>query len=61
MAYQRPFLREIRVRSVGSLLWSARGNPFVECETDSGTVAFWGNTGLMRTLARCNPPRRQSG
>jgi hypothetical protein len=42
MAFEPTEIRDFDVLKVGPLQRTRKGNPFIECETSLGTVAFWG-------------------
>lgn len=57
MAIPKPTALEIR--QVCELKTTSKGNVYVECTTDLGLVAFWGDTNDMRnirTLQDRHPP-----
>ena len=50
MVYQKPVATKLEIRSVGEKKATPNGNPFVECEANVGTVAFWGGAGNMSNI-----------
>ena len=48
MATPKP--TELEIRQVDELKTTSKGNVYVECTTDLGLVAFWGDTNDMRNL-----------
>ena len=57
MATPKP--TELEIRRVGELKTTAKGNAYVECATDLGVVAFWGDAHDMKniqTLQNRQPP-----
>lgn len=60
MIFEPTETREFDVRRVGRLAHTARGNPFIECETSIGTVAFWGGRSMdnLRAIQGQTPPFR---
>lgn len=56
---QKPVSRTFVVRSILGEERSRRGDPFIECETDAGVVAFWGsgrNSGNLRKVQKARLP-----
>ena len=60
MAFQPTETRIFEIRVVGSVKRTAKGHPFIECQTDAGTVAFWGGRRMdnLQTLESQTPPFR---
>jgi hypothetical protein len=52
--------RTFDVLEVGDMIRSPKGHSSIECRTDVGTVAFWGNksTSNLKALLRRQPPFR---
>ncbi len=48
---------EIEVRQVGELRTTSKGNSFVQCITDIGTVAFWGSVNNMANIKKAQSAR----
>ncbi len=45
-----PQSRRLQIRSIGAVRKTSSGNSYVECETDSGLVAFWGDAASMANI-----------
>ncbi len=55
----RPKQTELEIRQVSELKTTSKGNCYVECKTNVGVVAFWGDTNHMsniETIQRAKPP-----
>jgi hypothetical protein len=50
VAYKDPVERRIEIRGVGELRTTSTGNSYLECVTDLGVVAFWGELGAMTNI-----------
>ncbi len=60
MSRQPPETREFVVRYIGEVGRTRQGNAYVECDTDAGTVAFWGKVDMtnIHRLVQTKPPVR---
>jgi hypothetical protein len=58
MALEPTETRIFEILDVGELIKSPKGHSSIECETDAGTVAFWGGKSIatLRALQRRTPP-----
>ena len=50
MGFQQPIERQIDVRKVDEIRKTSSGNSYLVCESDLGTVAFWGEEGAMANI-----------
>lgn len=46
----KPSPTELEIRQVGEVQTTPKGNSFVECVTDVGVVAFWGDANNMTNI-----------
>ena len=54
-----PTSRTFAIEKVGTVRTSRRGDPYIECRTDLGVVAFWGggqNRANIQRLQEASPP-----
>ena len=60
MALEPTETREFEIQEIGELNKSPKGHTWIECETDAGTVVFWGGTSTnsLKDLQRRQPPFR---
>jgi hypothetical protein len=59
--YKPTELKTFTVKRVGEARPSQKGDPFLECDTDAGLVAFWGgkvNQGNLDMIRAAKPPFR---
>jgi hypothetical protein len=58
MALEPTETKVFEIREVGELIKSPKGHQWIECQTDAGTVAFWGGTSTsnLKLLQRRTPP-----
>jgi hypothetical protein len=60
MASDTTQTKTFEIRAVGEMIRSPKGHTSIECETDAGTVAFWGGKSLanLKALQQREPPFR---
>lgn len=59
--YKPTEVKTFTVKRVGEVRPSQKGDPFLECDTDAGLVAFWGgkvNQGNLDMILAATPPFR---
>jgi len=61
MAYQKPQKRTISITGFLRRDSAPRGGPFLECESDQGVVAFWGEGNISRVESNTPPFRVTCG
>lgn len=45
-----PQMRALEIRSIGNVQTTSGGNSYLECQTDAGCVAFWGDAAHMNNI-----------
>lgn len=55
MEYQQPRQKTLTINAITPPKVSGRGDPFVECNTDLGVVAFWGPRNISLLQSRRLP------